>query len=52
MTQIAILIMLLALALVVLAGSILYRISEVRADAAASDALIARVRRGGGYVDE
>lgn len=48
MTQVIVLALLLILAVVVLAVSVVYHVSEVRAEAAAWDALIARTRRGGG----
>lgn len=47
MTQVIVLVLLLILAVGVLAASVLYRVSEVRAEAAAWEALIARTRKGG-----
>lgn len=46
MTEIVLLVLLLLLAAVVVAVGVVYHVSEVRAEAAAWDALIDRVRRG------
>ena len=46
MTQVIVLVLLLLLAAAVVAGAVAYHVSEVRAEAAAWDALIARVRGG------
>lgn len=46
MTEIVLFVVLLLLAAAVVAGAVVYHVSEVRAEAAAWDALIARVRGG------
>lgn len=48
MTEIAVLILLLLVAVGVVIASIMYRVNEVHEEAAAWDALIERTRRGGG----